>query len=195
MKTVNKRTTKYPIDDIFLKRFSPRALSGEIIYKDELMTLFEAARWAPSASNTQPWRFIYVMRETPEFEKMISLMIPFNKDWCIRASVLVLVVSKNLLKDGKISVSHSFDTGAAWENLALQASMSGFIAHGMAGFNYATAKKEFNVPEDYSVEMMIAIGKPGKVAELPEPLQSRETPSDRKPLEEMVFEGKFPNMV
>ncbi|MBI3888745.1 nitroreductase family protein [Candidatus Nomurabacteria bacterium] len=193
MKTVNNRTTKYPIEDIFLKRFSPRAMSAEIIYKDELMTLFEAARWAPSASNIQPWRFIYAMKGTPEFEKLISIMIPFNKEWCIRASVLVLVVSHNLLKDTKISVSHSFDTGAAWENLALQASMTGFIAHGMAGFNYAIAKKEFNVPEDYSVEMMIAIGKPGKIVDLPEPLRARETPSDRKPLEEIVFEGKFPS--
>jgi nitroreductase len=191
MKTINDRTTEYPIDDVFLKRFSPRAMSGESVSKEELMTLFEAARWAPSASNIQPWRFIYVVRDTPEFEKMLSLMVPFNKDWCVRASVLVLVISNNILKDGKPSVSHSFDTGAAWENLALQATNINLIAHGIAGFNYPLAKKEFNIPEDYSVEMMIVIGKPGKVADLPEPLRERETPSDRKMLEEIVFEGKF----
>jgi nitroreductase len=192
MKTINNRTTKYPIDDIFLKRFSPRAMSGENITKEELMTLFEAARWAPSASNIQPWKFIYVMRETPEFEKMLSLLVPFNRDWCLRVSTLVLIISNKLTSKGTLSVSHSFDAGSAWENLALQATTMGLIAHGMAGFDYDKAKTEFNIPEDYSVEMMIAIGKHGKMEDLSEPLRERETPSDRKPLEEIIFEGKLP---
>ena len=193
MKTINDRTTEYPIDDVFLKRFSPRAMSGESVSKEELMTLFEAARWAPSASNIQPWRFIYATRDTPEFEKIFSLLIDFNKDWCKRASALVIVISNKLDYKGKPSVSHSFDAGSAWENLALQASEMNLIAHGMAGFDYVKAKTELGIPDDYNVEMMIAIGKHGKVEDLPEPLQARETPSDRKSLEEIVFEGKFPS--
>ena len=191
MKTINNRTTKYDIEDIFLKRYSPRAMSGENISKEELMTLFEAARWAPSASNIQPWRFIYGMHDTPEFEKIFSLLIDFNKDWCKRASALVIVISNKLDYKGKPSVSHSFDAGSSWENLALQASEMNLIAHGMAGFDYVKAKTELDIPDDYNVEMMIALGKHGKVEDLPEPLREREAPSDRKPLEEIVFEGKF----
>ncbi len=191
-KGVNKRTTEYQIDDIFLKRYSPRAMSGEPISKKELMTLFEAARWAPSASNIQPWRFIYAMRGTPEFDKLFSFLVDFNKDWCIRASVLVVTISHKLTHKGTPGVTHSFDTGAAWENFALQASTMNLVAHGMQGFDYERAKSELGVPDDYSVEMMIAVGKHGKIEDLPETLQPRETPSHRKPLDEMVFEGKFP---
>ncbi len=190
-KTVNGRTTEYDIKDEFLKRYSPRAFSGENITDTELMTLFEAARWAPSASNLQPWRFIYAHRGTPEFDSLFSLLIDFNKDWCVRASVLIVVISYNLDFKGNPSVSHSLTTGSAWENLALQASDMGLIAHGMEGFDYAKAKTDLGVPDDYSVEMMIAIGKPGKVEDLPEKLRPRETPSDRKPLSELVFKGKF----
>lgn len=190
-KTINNRTTKYEIDDHFLKRWSPRAMSEEKITEEELMTLFEAARWAPSASNIQPWRFIYAMRDTPEFENLFSLLIQFNKDWCVRSSALVVVISKNVRDDGKVSISHSFDTGAAWENLALQASEMNLVAHGMAGFDYKVAKEKLGIPDEYNVEMMFAVGKHGKVEDLPEPLRARETPSDRKPLEEIVFKGKF----
>jgi nitroreductase len=192
MKTINERTTKYSIDDIFLKRYSPRAMSGESVSKEELMTLFEAARWAPSASNIQPWRFIYAVRDTPEFEKFLSLLTEGNRIWCAKAGVLVVTISKKNNDKGALSITHSFDTGSAWENLALEATSTGLVCHGMAGFDYGLAKEKLGIPDDYAVEMMIAIGKPGKVSDLPEPLQGRETPSDRKPLEEIVFEGKFP---
>jgi nitroreductase len=194
MKTINNRTTEYDINDIFLKRYSPRAFSGEAITKDELMTLFDAARWAPSASNIQPWRFVYAMAGTPEFDKLFSFLIDFNKDWAKRASVLIVTISHNLDYKGLPSVSHSFDAGAAWENFALQAEEIGLIAHGMGGFDYEKAKSELGIPADYSVEMMIAVGKKGKVEDLPEALQKREAPSDRKPLSEIVFEGKFPTI-
>ena len=166
-------------------------MSGEPISKEELMTLFEAARWAPSASNIQPWRFIYAMRDTPEFDTLFSLLIDFNKDWCKNASVLVVTISHNLTYKSTPARTHSFDTGAAWENFALQASTMNLIAHGMEGFDYERAKIELGIPDDYSVEMMIAVGKHGNIEDLPEALQPREKPSDRKPLEEIVFEGKF----
>ncbi len=191
MKTINGRDADYPIDDIFLKRYSPRAFSAESITKDELMTLFEAARWAPSASNLQPWRFIYAMRDTPEFDILFSLLIQFNKDWCKNASALIVVASSNLDFKGNLSVSHSLSAGAAWENLALQASTMNLVAHGMEGFDYKLAKEKLCIPDDHSVEMMIAVGKHGKIEDLPEKLQEREKPSDRKKIEEFVFEGKF----
>lgn len=191
MKTVNNRTTKYSINDIFLNRFSPRAMSGETISKEELMTLFEAARWAPSLSNEQPWRFIYAIRETPDFDKFLSFLMEGNKIWCKNASILIVVISKKDLSKGGINIAHSFDTGAAWENLALQSTSMNLVSHGMAGFDYILVKKELSIPDNYNVEMMIAIGKPGKIEDLPEALQEREKPSDRKPLEEIISEGKF----
>lgn len=191
MKKVNGRETKYPIDDIFLKRYSPRAFSGESITKEELMTMFEAARWAPSASNMQPWHFIYAMRGTPAFDTLFSLLIDFNKDWCERASALIVTTSNNLNYKGNPSVSHSFDTGAAWQNFALQASTMNLVAHGMAGFDYKLAKEKLEIPDDHTVEMMIAVGKHGDIKDLPEKLQEREKPSDRKKLEEIVCEAKF----
>lgn len=195
MKTINNRTTKYPINDRFLERYSPRAMSGETISKEELMTLFEAARWAPSASNIQPWRFIYAMRDTPEFETILSFLVQFNQDWAKKSAALIVVISQKTSTGSKGETreipTHSFDAGSAWENLALQASEMNLIAHGMAGMDYKLAKDKLGVPDDYNVEMMIAIGKHGKIEDLPEPLRARETPSDRKPLKEIVFKGKF----
>ncbi|MFA4975207.1 MAG: nitroreductase family protein [Candidatus Paceibacterota bacterium] len=114
-----------------------------------------------------------------------------NKIWCKNASILIVVISKKNLPKGDLNIAHSFDTGAAWENLALQSTSMNLISHGMAGFDYILAKKEFSVPDDYNVEMMIAIGKPGKIENLPEAFQEHEKPSDRKPLEEIISEGKF----
>ncbi len=192
MKTVNNRTTQYPIDDMFLKRYSPRALSGETITKEELMTLFDAAHWAPSNYNIQPWRFVYALRGTPEFDTFLSLLVDFNQSWCKNASALVVAISRKMTDDGKHdNVTHSFDTGSAWMSLALQASSMGLVAHGMSGFDYAMAKEKLGVPDDHQVEMIFAIGKPGKVEDLPEAIRGGETPNGRKDLVELVFEGKF----
>lgn len=191
MKTINNRRTEYEINNIFLERCSPRAMSAETVTKEEIMTLFEASRWAPSSMNAQPWRFIYAMRETPDFEKLLSFLAERNQDWCKNASVLIVLISKNNLDDGSLSVPHSFDAGAAWENLALQATSINFVSHAMGGFDKNMAKEKLEVPDDHTVEIMIAIGKHGKIEDLPEPLQAREKPSDRKPLEEIIFEGTF----
>lgn len=191
MKTINNRTTKYEIEDIFLKRYSPRAMSGEKISKEELMTLFEAARWAPSSYNIQPWRFIYAMRDTEEFKNLFSFLIDFNKSWCVNAGALIVAISKKTDDKNQPSVTHSFDTGSAWENLALQATTMNLVVHGMSGFDYAMAKTKLGVPDDYNIEMTMAVGKPGKIENLPEGIRGDETPNDRKPLEEIVFEGKF----
>jgi nitroreductase len=186
------RQSNYPIQPYILNRWSPRALSGEAMTNDELMPLFEAARWAPSSYNNQPWRFIYARRETPAWETFVELLGDFNKGWAPRAAALVVVVAKTVFDyNGKPSVTHQLDTGAAWENLALEANARGLVAHGMEGFDYKAAKEKLGVPDDHIVLAMIAIGKPGKKEDLSAELQERETPSDRRPLSEIIMEGKF----
>jgi nitroreductase len=190
MKT--SRVPKYPISELILNRWSPRAMSSEALTDKELMTLFEAARWAPSSFNEQPWRFIYAKRDTPNWDKFFNLLMEGNQSWCKNASVLVCAISKkNFTQTNKPHRTHMFSTGSAYENLALQASTSGLVCHGMGGFFADKAKTELNIPDDFEVNMMFAIGKPADKSVLPKKLQEVEVPSDRKPLEELIFEGEF----
>jgi len=187
-----KRTSNYPVSDLILNRWSPRAMSGEPITDDELMTLFEAARWAPSSYNNQPWRFVYAKRDTKHWNTLLGLLVEMNQAWAKHASTLVVMISKNDFEfNGEPARTHAFDTGAAWENLALQGTMMGLVVHGMEGFDYDKAREALGVPEGHTVEAMAAIGKPGKKEDLPPQLQEREAPSDRRPLEEIVFEGRL----
>ncbi|MFZ4499903.1 MAG: nitroreductase family protein [Minisyncoccia bacterium] len=190
MKIINGRTTKYDIHDLFLNRYSPRAMSGEVITKEELMTLFEAARWAPSSRNEQPWRFLYATKGTSDFDLFLSFLLENNQTWCKNAGVLVIGLSRKTLSDGTVNTTHSLDTGSAWENLALQGTAMGLVVHGMGGYSDDLLRKELHIQDDYMVELMVAIGKPGRIEDLPEKLQEREQPSQRKNLDEIVFEGK-----
>lgn len=186
------RTPEHPILPLILDRWSPRAMSGEPISNEELMSLFEAARWAPSCFNNQSWRFVYAKRDTSHWQTFLDLLTDSNKSWCGRAAALVVVVSKTTFDhNGKPSRTHSFDTGAAWENLALQGSSMGFVVHGMAGFDHEKARQVLNIPDDHDVEAMIAIGRPGNKEDLNEKQQAQEFPSDRKKLSEIIFEGEF----
>lgn len=190
------RSTTYEINSMILNRWSPRSFENFEISNNELFSLFEAARWAPSSSNSQPWRFIYAKRNSKNWNDLFNLLIDFNKQWCANASVLVVLVSrKNFEHNGQPSITHKFDTGAAWENLALQAVSQGLITHAMAGFDYEKAGKDLAVPSDYEVVAMIAIGKKGLKENLSPELQAREIPNTRKPLSELVMEGKFGNKV
>jgi nitroreductase len=184
--------TQHPVDELFLDRWSPRALSGEGVSDEELMTLFEAARWAPSSYNNQPWRILYARRETEQWPVFFDLLVEGNQAWAKDAAALLLFVSKETFDfNGQPYPTHSFDTGAAWENLALQATMLGLVTHGMQGFDYERARTELNIPEGFRVEAMIAVGHPGVPAQLPEPLREREAPSGRKSLSEITCEGAF----
>ena len=193
----NPRRAEYPIDKLFLDRWSPRAFSGEAMPETELMALFEAARWAPSSYNSQPWRFLYARRDTPHFDKFLNLLGEFNQSWAKNAAVLIVLVSSSTMLPPGLdkpvpSHSHSLDAGAAWENLALQATMSGWHAHGMVGFDMPRAFAELSVPEGYRVEQIIAVGRKGDKATLPEALAARESPNDRMPVSQVAFEGGFP---
>lgn len=186
------RKAEYPIDPLFLERWSPRAFSGEPLTDKEILSLFEAARWAPSAYNNQPWRFLYAVRGTKEWDSFMDLLVEFNQSWAKNTAVLVVILSrKNFEHNGKPSVTHSFDTGAAWAGLALQAHLKGWAAHGMQGFDYEKARQVLNVPEDYDVEAMAAVGKLGRKEDLPEELGKREVPSTRKTVKEIARQGKF----
>ena len=188
---INNRKTEYKADKLFPNRWSPRAMSGAVT-KDELMTLFEAARWAPSSYNNQPWRFLYSINGTKNWNKFFNLLVDFNKMWVKNAGALILVISKKTFDhNGELSITHSFDSGAAWQNLALQGSITGLVVHGMQGFDYVKAKTELNIPDEYDVEAMIAVGKSGKKEDLPKEIQEREFPSDRKKISEIAFEGEF----
>ena len=113
-----------------------------------------------------------------------------NKTWCKNAGVLLIGISKKNADDGKPNPTHSLDIGSAWENLALQATQMSLVTHGMAGYSTESVRKELNISEEFEINLMIAVGKPGKVEDLPEYLQVREKPNDRKKLFEIVFEGK-----
>jgi len=192
MKT-NSRESELDVDALFLNRWSPRAMSGEALTKPELMTLFEAAKWAPSSSNEQPWRFVYAERTSERFKTFLGLLVEANQRWAKDSAALIVMISRNTFeKNGKENATHSFDTGSAWVSLAFQASLKGLVAHGMAGFDYDRARYELNVPDGFTVEAMAAVGKPAAKEVLPPDLQEREKPSLRKPLEQIIFEGVFP---
>lgn len=191
MNVYDFRKRENAVDEMFINRWSPRAMSAEALDEATLRTLLEAARWAPSSNNNQPWRFIYARRDTPHWERFFNLLDEGNQNWAINAAVLMVVVSKATFDSGRPSRTHSFDTGAAWLSLALQGSMKGLVVHGMQGFSYERAQKELQVPDGYTVEAMIAIGKPGRKEVLPEYQQKREFPSSRKTIPEIAMEGFF----
>jgi nitroreductase len=186
------RKADHPINPLILNRWSPRAMSGERISHEELMSLFEAARWAPSSYNNQPWRFLYAIRETSHWPKFFDLLVDFNKSWCDKAAVLGVIVSEKIFeKTKKPSVTHGLDTGAAWENLSLEGTSRGLVVHGMQGFDYQKAKTALKVPDEFEVLAMFAVGKRAPKESLPEELQKKEIPSTRKKVAEIAFEGDF----
>jgi len=192
----DRRHPEHAIHPLFHERWSPRAFADDEIPVAELMRLFEAARWAPSAMNAQPWRFVYARRGTPAFARLLSALAPGNQAWAGRAAALVAVVSQELMalpgKAEKVpSASHSFDAGAAWAHLALQAHLLGWATHAMGGFDRERAQAVLELPPHHRVEAFVAIGRQGDRATLPEWAQAREKPSDRKPVSELVSEGVF----
>ena len=188
----SERKPTFKINPLILNRWSPRSIMAEELEDDTIMALFEAARWAPSSYNNQPWRFIYAKRNTKYWNNLFDLLVESNKVWAKNAALLVVVISnKNFEYNGKFSITHQYDAGAAWENLALEATSRGLVAHGMQGFDYKKAREDLKIPDDFDVMAMIAIGKRGSKENLPSNLQEKENPNDRKPLNEIIMEGIF----
>jgi nitroreductase len=193
---MSSRQPSHPIDPLFLERWSPRAFDCSPMPQADLMTLFEAARWAPSAFNAQPWRFLYAHRGGPDWELFLGLLIPWNRQWVESASALIYIASDTIMATAKgeaPSHSHSFDAGAAWACLALQATKMGYHAHGMSGIQQELARTELGVPERWRIEAAAVVGRIGDPAMLDDKLRARETPSGRKGLEEFAFRGGFPD--
>jgi nitroreductase len=187
-----KRMSEYSINPLILNRWSPRSMTGEELNDEDIMSLFEAARWAPSSFNNQPWRFIYAKRNTGYWDRLFNLLGDTNKSWAKNAALLAVVISrKNFEFNGKPARTHQFDAGSAWENLALEASSRGIVAHGMQGFDYEKARSELGIPADFEVMAMIAIGKRGPKENLPTELQDKEKPNDRKALKDIIMEGTY----
>ncbi len=190
------RTADHDVEALFLERWSPRAFTGEAISDSTLMSIFEAARWAPSSYNAQPWRFVYAKRDSADWPKLLGLLIEFNQGWAKNASALVFVISDRFQRKPDAaptpSYSHSFDAGAAWAQMALQAHALGWAAHGMVGFDIEKSYGVLGVPaEDFRIEAAVAIGKPGDKSMLPEFLHAREQPSGRSPIASLIHEGAF----
>jgi len=188
-----ERKVNYSIAPLLVDLWSPRSMTGEPLVDEDLFPLFEAARWAPSSYNCQLWRFIIARRQNQEeFERFFSLLTQRNQVWTKNAGALVVVASRTRFeKNDEPSITHSVDAGAAWENLALEATRRELVAHAMQGFDYERAKTELSIPSDFDVNAMIAIGRRAPAENLPDKYRAMERPSKRRPLHEIVFEGSF----
>jgi nitroreductase len=188
------RKTDHPVDPLFVNRWSPRAFDGSQMTEADLKTILEAARWAPSAYNVQPWRFVYSLRGDDSWPGFPKLLNEFNRSWAENASALVIVLSDTLMPEeigGEASGFNSFDTGAAWAQLALQASAMGYATHAMAGILPERIRTALAIPDRYKIEIAVAIGRRADSDVLPEGLRDRELPSPRRPLAETAFKGLF----
>ena len=192
-----ERTPDHAIDPIFLKRWSARSFTGDTMPEEDILTMFEAARWAHSSANRQPWRFTYALRGDANFEQYVHFLDSGNQEWAHKAAAVVIVISARRTKptDGSAPRNigtHTLDTGCALQSFTLQAAMMGYIAHPMAGVLPEKIREELGFSDDdYKVEAGIAIARLAPVEELPERFQEREKKSDRKPLSETVFRGSF----
>ncbi|WP_247424035.1 nitroreductase family protein [Ralstonia pseudosolanacearum] len=190
---MRERIADPPIDPLFLARWSPRAYDARPMPRADLLCLLEAARWAPSAYNHQPWRCLYARRDGAHWADFLDLLVSANGAWARHAAALVFVLSDTQLDrngeaDAVPSRSHSFDAGAAWAQLALQAVRLGYRARAMAGVDYARARTVLKVPARFQIEIAVAVGRRGAAASL----QPHEGPTPRRALDELAFSGPFP---
>ncbi len=186
-KPPNPRSAEVEVDSIFTDRWSPRAFLPDPLPGHQIQALFEAARWAPSCFNEQPWFFLYAT-EPEDREIFASILVKKNQVWAGRAPLLMFAIARRKFQQsGKENRHAPFDTGAAWLSLALQARRFGLYAHAMAGFNLAKAHQVLGVPqEDYHIMAAIAVGRKGDEEHLPEDLRQMEAPNSRKPLSEVA---------
>ena len=188
------RTASPKIEKLIVERWSPRAFDGSEVSQEDLDAILEAAGWAPSAYNVQPWTFLYAKKGDANWDLFLSQLVEFNQGWAQSGSVLVYVVSDKLMRSDKGNSdnhSHSFDAGAAWALAALQAQALGYHTHGMTGIKFGEAEAALGIPEDHRLEAAFVIGRKGDKEILPDYLQEREAPVGRKPLAEIARAGKF----
>jgi nitroreductase len=186
--------TDFPVYDLITERWSPRAFGDKPVAPDVLASLFEAARWAPSSSNEQPWAYIVATKDDSEnFAKLVSVLVPSNVTWAQRAPVLALAVVKLAFeKSGAPNRNAQYDVGAASAWLTAEATFRGLFVHQMAGFDPDKARQVFAIPAGWEPIAAIAIGYPGDPDSLPQPLRDREVaPRTRKPVSTFVMSGSW----
>jgi len=186
--------TEFPILPVIADRWSPRAFDPDREMREgELACLFEAARWAASSSNLQPWHFVHAFRGDRAFATIRDCLNPTNAAWAGRASVLAIAIARTIREDGRPNRHATHDLGQALASLALQATSMGAAVHQMAGFDPERARRDLGVPEGYEPFTAVAIGWPADPATLPEPLRERELASRRRrPVAEFAFRGGWP---
>jgi nitroreductase len=168
-------------------------MNGEAIEYAELEQLIEAARWAPSCFNSQPWRFVYGLRDTSQWQSLFDLLMDMNQAWAKNAGALVAIIARTTFEHNDAPApTHSFDTGSAWMSFALQAQSMGLVTHAMWGVEHERAPQVLNLGERFKLQAMVAVGRPGEKEDLPQPLQEREAPSPRKSISELAFSGRLP---
>jgi len=186
--------TGFPIHELLRRRWSPRAFSDRPVEPQKLRSLLEAARWAPSSYNEQPWAYLVATREDPEeHARMLSVLVEGNMAWAQRAPVLMLSLARlHFERNGKPNRHAFHDVGLATAQLVTQATALGLVVHQMAGFHAEKARELFGIPEDWEPVAAIALGYPGEPESLPESLRQREfAPRTRKPLEQFIFTGRW----
>jgi nitroreductase len=183
----DNRNPEYEVSPLFLNRWSPRAYTDQKVSDAELHQLLEAARWAPSSNNQQPWRF-YVANTEAKLEVFKQFIAPFNRSWMDHVPQLVLLASAKQTPKGDPNGAHAFDAGTAWAHIALQATLLGLIVHALGGFDRAKARELLQVPDDLELHAVIVIGYQGDKADLSEALQEREKPNQRNPLADSIME-------
>lgn len=182
--------TRYPVHDLINNRWSPRAFSARPVDAESIGSLLEAARWAPSSYNEQPWTYFVASRsQTEAYDKLLNCLSEGNRPWAGQAPVLMLAVAKlQFDRNGKPNRHAQHDVGLANENLVLQATAMGLIVHQMAGFDPEAARRTLHVPDGHEPLTMLAVGYHGDADDLPEPYREREeAPRSRKQLVEFVF--------
>ena len=190
----NPAPAEFPIHELIRERWSPRAFSEKEVAPETLCSLFEAARWAPSSSNEQPWSFIVATRNDPEnFDKALRPLVEFNVNWAKHAAVLGFAVCELAFAKNKAPNRNAqYDTGAAMALLSVEATARGLFVHQMAGFDPETAREVFGIPAGWDAIAAFAIGYAGDAASLPQPLRDREmAPRTRKPTREFVMTGEW----
>lgn len=184
----------FPVHELIRERWSPRAFAHKPVPQDVLRSIFEAARWAPSSNNEQPWTYFVATKDDKEnFEKMLSVLVEFNAQWARSAPVLALAVAKLTFgKNNSPNRNAQYDTGAASALLSVEATARGLAVHQMAGFDPEKARQVFAIPPGWEPIAALAIGYPGDPASLPPPLKDRElAPRTRKPIAEFVMAGQW----
>ncbi|PIT90493.1 MAG: nitroreductase [Candidatus Komeilibacteria bacterium CG10_big_fil_rev_8_21_14_0_10_41_13] len=190
-------TIKYPVNDLIKNRWSPRFFSDKSVEEEKLMSLFEAARWAASSYNGQPWRFIYALRDDQKnWQKLLSFLNEFNQGWAGSAGALIITFAKEKFDyNNKANYHHLYDTGSACGYLVLEAVNQGLVAHQMAGFDMERAKSELKVPEGYKAASAIAVGYPAGLKQVESSESDFKTGElkdrDRLSLDQIVFKGQW----